>query len=40
MHHLLGKELAGWPHSESCGQQLSIQEETGDEWHSSEIGVI
>ena len=34
MDHSLDKELAGWSHSESCGQQLNIQVEAGDEWHS------
>jgi len=37
MEHSLGKELAGGLHSESCGQWLSIQVETGDERHSSGI---
>ena len=35
----LDKELAGWSRSESCGQQLSAQVKTGDEWLSSGISV-
>ena len=31
MDHSLDKELAGWPHSESCSQQLSVQVETCDD---------
>lgn len=31
-------ELAGWSHSESCDQWLSVQVETGNDWHSSGIG--
>jgi len=30
--------LAGWLHSESCCQQLSVQVETGVERHSSAVG--
>lgn len=28
----MDKELAGWSHSDSCGQGLNVQVETGDEW--------
>ncbi|GAB0178071.1 triadin [Grus japonensis] len=28
MDHLVDKELAGWSHSKSCGQQLNVQVET------------
>jgi len=38
MDHSLNKELAGWSQSESCGQWLSVQAQTGDKWHSLEIG--
>jgi len=31
------KELAGWSHSGSCGQWLSVQVETSDKWRSSGI---
>jgi len=34
----LDEELAGWLHSEDCGQWLNIQVETGDKWCSSRIG--
>jgi len=37
--HLVDKELAGWSHSRSCGQQLDVQVETSDEWCSSGVGV-
>ncbi|GAB0186651.1 mitochondrial enolase superfamily member 1 [Grus japonensis] len=33
------KELAGWSHSKSCGQQLDVQVENSDEWHSSGVGI-
>ena len=39
MDHLLGKELAGWSHSENCDQQFSVYVETSDEWFSSGIAV-
>ncbi|GAB0178428.1 mitochondrial enolase superfamily member 1 [Grus japonensis] len=35
MDHSVDKELAGWSHSKSCGQQLNVQVENGDEWRSS-----
>ncbi|GAB0205336.1 mitochondrial enolase superfamily member 1 [Grus japonensis] len=38
MDHLVDKELAGWLHSKSCGQQLSVQVENGDKWRSSGVG--
>ena len=38
MDHSLDKELAGWLHSESCGQWLNVQAEPSDKWHSSQIG--
>jgi len=38
MEYSLDKELAGWSHSESCGQWLNVQMETGDSWCSSETG--
>jgi len=31
MDHLMDKELAGWSHSKSCGQQLDVQVGTSDE---------
>ena len=31
---MLDEELAGWSHSDNCGQWLNIQVETDDEWHS------
>ncbi|GAB0190132.1 mitochondrial enolase superfamily member 1 [Grus japonensis] len=37
MDHLVDKELAGWSHSKSCGQQLNVQVENGNEWCSSGI---
>lgn len=37
MDCFLDKELAEWSNSESCGQQLSVQRETNDEWCSSWI---
>ncbi|PKU46492.1 hypothetical protein llap_3211 [Limosa lapponica baueri] len=37
MDHSVDKELARWPHSKGCGQQLNVQEETSDEWHSSGV---
>jgi len=40
MDYSLDKELVGWLHSESCDQQLSVQVETSDEWHSAGIDVI
>jgi len=33
------KVLAGWWHSESCGQCLDVQGKTSDEWHSSAVGI-
>ncbi|GAB0179898.1 triadin [Grus japonensis] len=30
MDHSVDKELAGWLHSKSCGQQLSVQVENSD----------
>ena len=38
MNQSLDKELAGWSHSESFNQWLSVQEECGDKWHFSGIG--
>ena len=38
MDHSVGKELAGWSHSRSCGQRLDVQAESSDEWHSSGVG--
>jgi len=35
---LAGQRMAGWLHSESCGQWLSVQVETEDEWCSSGVG--
>ncbi|GAB0176117.1 cAMP-dependent protein kinase inhibitor alpha [Grus japonensis] len=35
MDHAVDKELAGWSHSKSCGQQLDVQVEISDEWLSS-----
>lgn len=32
------KELAGWLQSKNCDQQLNIQAETSDTWHSSGVG--
>ena len=32
------KELAGWLHSKSCGQQLDVQVENSNEWCSSGVG--
>ena len=40
MDHLVDKELAGWLlHSKSCGQQLDVQVETSDGWHSLAVGI-
>ena len=36
---LFEEELAGWSHSKGCGQQLDVQVETSDEWHSSGVGI-
>ena len=36
-YHSLDKEWAGWLHTENCSQWLSLQVETGDEWHPSGI---
>ncbi|XP_075277259.1 glycerol-3-phosphate acyltransferase 3 isoform X1 [Opisthocomus hoazin] len=40
MDHLVDKELAGWLHSKCCGQQLDVQVETNDKWHSSEWATL
>jgi len=32
MDQSVDKELAGWVHSNSCGQWLNVQVETSDEW--------
>ncbi|GAB0175513.1 hypothetical protein GRJ2_000016500 [Grus japonensis] len=37
MDHSVDKKLAGWSHSKSCGQQLNVQVENGDEWCSSGV---
>jgi len=34
----MDKELAGWSHSKSCGQRLSVEAETSDKWRSSGVG--
>jgi len=38
LDHSLDKELAGWSHSESCGQQLYVQVDISEGWHSSGMG--
>lgn len=35
---LIDKKLAGWLHSESCGQWLDVPVKTSDEWCSSGAG--
>lgn len=35
----MGKELAGWSHSKSCGQRLNVQVETSNEQCSSGVGI-
>ena len=37
MDHLVGKELGGQLHSETCDQQLDVQVETSDEQRSSGV---
>ena len=39
MDHLQVNELAGWSHSKSCGQWLSVQVVISDKWRSSGVGV-
>ena len=36
----MDKELAGWSHSRSYGQQLHVQVEISDEWCSLEVGLV
>jgi len=38
MDHSVEKELAGWAHSKTCGQQLNVQVDTSDKWRSSGVG--
>ncbi|GAB0178416.1 hypothetical protein GRJ2_000306900 [Grus japonensis] len=37
MDHSVNKELAGWSPSKSCGQQLNVQVENGDEWSQGSV---
>jgi len=39
MDHSVDKELAGWSHSKSWGQQLDVQVETSGEWCSSGVSI-
>ncbi|PKU48867.1 hypothetical protein llap_838 [Limosa lapponica baueri] len=37
MDHLVDQELARWLHSKGWSQQLNVQVEASDEWHSSRV---